>query len=877
MKSRMFALISSAPFALIAASAFAQTTSGVPLPEADAPSERASGDIVVIAPRLEEAARDAQKIAPNLINVQSAETIAKYPDFNSAEALSRIPGISLSSDTGEGRFVNIRGIDGNLNGATYGGVVLLNTNPGGTIFGSGREVEFDTIPTGAIDGIIVTKTGVPNHDAEGLGGTIELTPRQAANVTKTFIDGAIGYGYEPEHKHGGPLNLDAALGTRFGGDNKPFSFVITASFREDRRGFDDIEEDYVDNPALQPASGAPFTALQLNKALADIQLRRYDYHRRRYGYGGEFAYTPDADSQYYIRASIAGYVESVRKNRLTYDNTGSYDDDPTSETFNIADALRVDPANPNRYLTKTDITIKGTDEEETHRNEVFVIGGRNRFGNLAIDYHGAYSRATFDVNRNFGTTYKGPKGVAFAFDNITNAEYPALAITDPAVNVNDPTIYKLSKLSNSTERARDHEWSGAINAALSTHWIGSDDKLQFGAQVRLRDKFDSPQSQSFDLPDSGRPGLLPAITSYYGNRYSNGPQVDATAIRTLAGTAATDGLSDDLTGYFHAKEDIYAGYAMYNAALGKFGVLAGARVEATKATYQSYAFDQNDTNLGLVTRHRDYTNVFPTLQLRYDVSPKFLIRATYSTGIGRPGYSQIAKPITIDRDNEVITTGNPDLKPTTGHNFDLSLEYYLPMGGIISFGAFDKELRNYVVSRTRNGTDPVNFPGVSVVQFITYDNVPTAYARGIEAAYDQHFRFLPGILSGLGAGGNITYVDSQVELRTGEKRTLPATSEITWNAYGFYEAHGLELRLSAAHVGKSLFGIGNSADFDIFQSARTTLDFTSTYEVRPGIRLYFNVKNITNEPLRYYEASPNRPVQREFYNETYEGGIKFKF
>ena len=81
-----------------------------------------------------------------------------------------MPGISLSSDTGEGRFVQIRGIDANLDGATYGGVPLLNTFPGGTESGGGgRAVEFDTIPTGAIDGIIVTYTVLPDHEAEGLG------------------------------------------------------------------------------------------------------------------------------------------------------------------------------------------------------------------------------------------------------------------------------------------------------------------------------------------------------------------------------------------------------------------------------------------------------------------------------------------------------------------------------------------------------------------------------------------------------------------------------------------------------------------------------------------------------------------------------------
>jgi outer membrane cobalamin receptor len=89
-------------------------------------------EVVVTAKRLEKTARAEQKAALNIVNIQPAETIEKYPDFNAAEALGRVVGVSMSEDTGEGRFVEIRGIDGNLNGATFGGVVLLNTNPGGT-------------------------------------------------------------------------------------------------------------------------------------------------------------------------------------------------------------------------------------------------------------------------------------------------------------------------------------------------------------------------------------------------------------------------------------------------------------------------------------------------------------------------------------------------------------------------------------------------------------------------------------------------------------------------------------------------------------------------------------------------------------------------
>ncbi len=125
---------------------------------ADAGADPVS-EVIVTAPRQEDKARIVQLAAPNLISVRAADTILKYPDFNAAEALGRMPGISLSSDTGEGRFVQIRGIDANLDGATYGGIPLLNTNPGGTAAGGGgRAVEFDTIPTGAVDGIVVTYT-----------------------------------------------------------------------------------------------------------------------------------------------------------------------------------------------------------------------------------------------------------------------------------------------------------------------------------------------------------------------------------------------------------------------------------------------------------------------------------------------------------------------------------------------------------------------------------------------------------------------------------------------------------------------------------------------------------------------------------------------
>jgi len=127
------ALFAGASAIAIAGTAVAATDAVTDTTTAATQSDNTSSTIVVTAaPREEVKARAVQQNAANIVRVQAAETIQKYPAFNAAEALSRIPDISLSSDTGEGRFVQIRGIDANLDGATYAGVPLLNTNPGGT-------------------------------------------------------------------------------------------------------------------------------------------------------------------------------------------------------------------------------------------------------------------------------------------------------------------------------------------------------------------------------------------------------------------------------------------------------------------------------------------------------------------------------------------------------------------------------------------------------------------------------------------------------------------------------------------------------------------------------------------------------------------------
>jgi TonB-dependent receptor len=882
-----------------------------PVRAAEANSAGATvGEVVVTAPRQEVKAREVQLVAPNLISVRAAETILKYPDFNAAEALGRMPGVSLSSDTGEGRFVQIRGIDANLDGATYGGVPLLNTNPGGTSAGGGgRAVEFDTIPTGAVDGIIVTYTLLPDHEAEGLGGSIELTPRTAANVTKPFFEGTLGWGYEPLHDHTGPFEGDIALGARFGfGDHgliiengagsvgapragfisnpAPFSFVLTLSRQDDRRGIDDLEESYVDD-GVAPSN-----------AVSQYDLRRYDYHRRRFSYGGELDFQPNEDHSYYARLGVAGYTESVHKNFLLFTNLSNIED-PSSPT-----PIPIDPKDPNGYLVTTNPDISLTDEEEVHRNTIAAIGGQDRWGDVQLDYHGAYSRATFHVRRNIGADFyndpnTGDAPIPFTYDNVSRPNFPIFGLPS-GFNVNNPANYALTNQGDDINNAQDYdvdeEYSGAANLTVPLSFINGDTRLKFGAEVRLRDKSAIEYDQSYLTPaiSLAAPGLSGPALTYYDGLYSNGPQVNLYAVRNLiaSGVAVLDPSASGFNypSYIAARENIYAGYGQVTTTLGRFDLLAGVRVEATNASYGAYVqtFDANGNLVANTfdTREVDYINAFPTVQLKYAVQPNLILRATYSSGIARPGFEQNTTAASVDRTQSpvAITRGNPDLKPTYGNNFDLSFEYYLPNGGIFQVAAFDKEFSNYIVPRIFNTTtDPLEMGTLSRVT--TFENVASAYARGLQFDYHQKFTFLPRPLQGLGVEANLTLVDSRIleydanTSATGrnEYGLLPGTSQITWNLAGFYEAYGFETRLAAEYVSHSLFGLGGDKTLDTIQDDRLTLDVTSSYRIDKHWQIYFEAKNLLNTPLRYYEGSPDRPIQQEFYDVTVEGGVRVSY
>lgn len=112
---------------------------------------------------------DRKKNASTVVDSIVAEDIGEFPDKNVGEALSRVTGVQLSRDFGEGSQVNIRGVEANLNRIEVNGMSVLSTN--GT---AGRGAELRELPAELIKSIDVYKGVLADQTEGGIGGTVVI-------------------------------------------------------------------------------------------------------------------------------------------------------------------------------------------------------------------------------------------------------------------------------------------------------------------------------------------------------------------------------------------------------------------------------------------------------------------------------------------------------------------------------------------------------------------------------------------------------------------------------------------------------------------------------------------------------------------------------
>src|SRR5215469_6417459 len=131
-------------------------------------------------------ALDIERTADNIVQVLPADVITSLPNTNIADAVGRLPSVSLERDEGEGKYIQIRGTEPRLSNVTIDGIHV--PSPEGV-----RNVKLDAIPADLVSSVEINKTLSANQDADAIGGSVNLVTKTPTNQPYVTILGMGGY------------------------------------------------------------------------------------------------------------------------------------------------------------------------------------------------------------------------------------------------------------------------------------------------------------------------------------------------------------------------------------------------------------------------------------------------------------------------------------------------------------------------------------------------------------------------------------------------------------------------------------------------------------------------------------------------------------
>ena len=114
---------------------------------------------------------------------------------------------------------------------------------------------------------------------------------------------------------------------------------------------------------------------------------------------------------------------------------------------------------------------------------------------------------------------------------------------------------------------------------------------------------------------------------------------------------------------------------------------AGLRIENTNGTYDG-TVNRDTLVVSPSNATSKYTDVLPSVSLKYEIDAKTNLRAVYGRAIARPNYEDVVPTFQLSDKRKQVSAGNPDLKPTHGQSYDVLFEHYQLARGRISIGGF---------------------------------------------------------------------------------------------------------------------------------------------------------------------------------------------
>jgi outer membrane receptor protein involved in Fe transport len=811
------------------------------------------------------AVRGIEKNAPMVINVLSANTIKLLPDVTVANALQRVSGVTIQrSASGEGRYAIIRGMDQRYNSTLVNGIKIPSPDA------QYRFVPMDIFPSEMLERLEVIKALTPSMEGDAIGGVMNLVMKSApsqftfsANVSggfSTLFSSSrpfVGFNASPNSKSPAAINGNSYAATYADFSNKaltsdknistPFSstagITIGDRFLDKKLGVivsASYQNIYRGSNSKQLTPNAQPSAIPLPNSpqFSDAYDRTYSTQTERVGIHNKIDYAFNDKNK--ISLYNLYIHQSEFESRFTSDTLG----------------LGLNSTGLSKQIT---ISNRSTLTKQNIYNS--TLHGEHWLGNeWRLNWDGVYSEATrhqpdrteffYDANK----TLNNSGAVTAEVDNNT-------------------------QLDHHWENNRDKDLSGYANLIYTPKIAGKD--VEFSAGGLYRHKVRDADYITYSL--TGGKSTL------FNNNFNSIP---------FAFNSAADGIGSnnpDLQNNYHVRENDNAEYLQVKFDLfPKLQVLGGVRIENTDLTYATQSPETVTQRSGNIK----YTDVLPSIHLRYQLTDNQNIRASYYAAISRPGFGeQVPYKVTGEYFDQV---GNPLLKHITADNYDVRYEFFPGGADQLLLGSFYKKIYNpieYFVVRDGGPSSqvikPQNDPG-------------NATNYGFEALATKFF----GVI---GFSINYTYTHSRIttnkllysndptlglqQTNVNETRPLQGQADHVGNASVLYKSAklGLDMQLAFVYTGERLAQVSPYYNLDFYQHAYNQLDFSFEKTIAKRLSFYGKVNNITNAASKIYLKYPHGSldakqqeflgkqdiasqtlVQSDYYKTLFLGGFRYK-
>jgi TonB-dependent receptor len=798
--------------------------------------------------------------AATIKEVATADDVGKLSDQNAAEALQRLPGVSITLDQGEGRYVILRGIDPALNAITIDGAVIGSPE-------SNRLVALDTIPSDVLARLEVVKTVTPDMDGNAVGGSVNLvTPSAFDEPSGQLLKVAAEIGYYDLNGES-PSGANLTWSRVFGADGT-FGFLLSAS--HSRREY---ESENVQGNTWEEEGGFFIPD--------ELVMRDYTLERTRDSVVANLEWRPSDTMSIYWRNIWNEFQDTEQRIEtvLSYREGDLVGQTPTSGTFTEGEGARAS---------------KDRRENQSILNS--TLGGEFLVGAWTIDAAYTHGKTEQDTPYDNEWVFELADPLPMSYD-VSRFFFNV----DGGAAFSDSDNFEFDELEAARQLVEEDLDVFVLDFKRET-WFGDNPGfLKFGAKRLSREKTSDQEALVYDgfggdllLTPVSRPGKS---RFYCSERcYEIGPAIDHRAADAFFGENSGDfELSEDdsrevsAEADYRVEEDITAGYLMGSVDFRNYSLTGGVRVERTEAEYTAtdIVFEDGDLAPELPIRRgeKDYTNWLPGLLARWTVRDNLLVRGAWTNTVGRAPYEDLVpfRVFELEPDGDAfqgeVSEGNPDLDPLESMNLDFAVEWYMRTGGILALAAFYKDIDNPIFTRVTT-LENVEYEGrlFTELERSRPENAVSGEILGIEFNYQQQFRALPAPFDGLGVSFNYTWTDSEARVFDRDDR-LPffLQSDHIANAAVFWEKHGFEVRAALAYRSEYLDEVSDDVETDIYVDSRTQVDLKGSYDFTNGLTIFLELLNVTDEPLRYFSGRSSRLAENEIYSWNALLGAQYRF